>query len=116
MVLVKAAALYLYTLSPHTLLTNSAVMLAGLAGAYTTGLRTIIFLLALMPQPDVYARLILSPILTDELFKYLIIIIFPSVDPESNTAERPTAFVLKDHEYPEAATDVAVAIGSAGAT
>ena len=90
-------------------------MLAGLAGAYTTGLRNIIFLLALMPQPDVYARLTLSPTLTDELLKYLITIIFPSVEPESNIAERPTALVLNDHEYPVAGTLEAVIPGSVGA-
>ena len=98
MVFVKAAALYLYTLSPHTLLTNSDVMLAGLVGAFTNGFANIIFLLALIPQPEVYARLTLSPTLTAELLKYLIIIVFPSVEPESNTAERPIALVLNDHE------------------
>jgi hypothetical protein len=57
----------------------------------------------------------LSPILTDELLKYLTVITLPSIDPESNKALDPNLAMLNDHLYPVAAAVVAVAAVSDGA-
>jgi hypothetical protein len=63
----KLAALYLYTLAPHSSLTNSAVILDGDDGSITAGLGNNIDLFELIPQFEVYARAILSSTFTDEL-------------------------------------------------
>jgi len=106
---VNAGAVYLYILPPHESLINVIVILDGAVGGVKARLLKMDVLKRLLPHPDVYESLTLSPTAAALLEVYFILIIFDVKDPESIEAvlyKLPT----NDHCHPVAPTVKAGAV------
>ena len=70
-----------------------------------------------LPQPDVYTKIMLSPVVAAALLLYLILMIRDVIEPESRTPVEPILPFGIVHKYPVGAAviDEELVAGNAGA-